>query len=160
MSNQNEEANPGYEATDVKPGAPWIVAAGLVIGVALVFGVITWIYHSLHRRDLASQSRSEMDRVTHAVAATRPQFPEPRLQVAPPVDLAALRAREDAELNGYGWVDRGAGVVRIPIGRAMDLVAQRGLPVRGQPNAPQPTRTTLDMQQARPLQREPSEAPK
>jgi hypothetical protein len=160
MSSQNEDANPGYETTDVKPGAVWLVAAGLVVTVALVFVAITWLFHALQRRDLASQQRSGIDRVTNAVAATRPQFPEPRLQVAPQADLAALRAREDVALKTYGWVDRNAGVVRIPIERAMDLIAQRGLPVRGQPNAPKPTRTTLDMQQARPLQIAPSEAPK
>jgi len=160
MSTQNQSENPGCEATDVNPGAPWIAAAGLVAGIAFVFVAITLMFHFLQRRDLASQRRSEIDRVTKAVAATRPQFPEPRLQVAPEADLAALRAREDAELNSYGWVDRKAGIIRIPIGRAMDLVVERGLPVRGQPNAPKPTRTTLDMQQGRPLQREPSEAPK
>jgi hypothetical protein len=160
MSSPNENANSGYETTDVNPRAVWITAAGVVVVIAIVFGVITFMFDFLHRRDLASQKRSEIDRVTNAVAATRPQFPEPRLQVAPQVDLAALRAREDAELNTYGWVDRKAGVVRIPIERAMELLTRRGLPVRGQPNAPKPTRTSLDMQQARPLQREPSEAPK
>jgi len=160
MSSQNQEANPGYEATDVNPNAIWIVTAGIVVSVALVILCVTWMFHYLIRRDLASQQRSEIDRVTKAVAATRPQFPEPRLQVAPQVDLAALRAREDATLNGYGWVDRKAGVVRVPIERAMDLLIQRGLPVRGQPNEPKPRFTPLDMQQARPLQISPSEAPK
>jgi hypothetical protein len=28
-----------------------------------------------------------------------------------------------AHLGGYGWVDRRSGIVRIPIDRAMDLVA-------------------------------------
>jgi hypothetical protein len=54
--------------------------------------------------------------------------PEPRIQVRPVQELRAFRAYEDAILNGYGWVDRTAGVVRIPISRAMDIVAQRGLP--------------------------------
>jgi hypothetical protein len=33
-------------------------------------------------------------------------------------------------LLGYHWVDQNAGVVQIPIERAMDLLAQRGLPSR------------------------------
>ena len=53
--------------------------------------------------------------------------PEPRLQIAPSLDLKALRATEDAQLHGYGWVDRKAGVVHIPIERAMDLVAQEAV---------------------------------
>jgi hypothetical protein len=58
-------------------------------------------------------------------------FPEPRLIVTSGADLAELRAQEDAVLNTYGWVDRRSNVVRIPIQRAMELLAQRGLPVRG-----------------------------
>lgn len=52
---------------------------------------------------------------------------------SPPVGEAfkQLRATEDAILTTYGWVDREKGVVRIPIDRAIDLLAQRGLPTRG-----------------------------
>lgn len=160
MSSENENLNPGYQTTDVNPSAIWIVAAGLVVSVVLVFVVITSLFHFLQHRDVAAQKRSAIDRVTTAVAATRPQFPAPRLQVAPQIDLAELRAREEAELNSYGWIDRKAGIVRIPIERAMDLLVQRGLPVRGDPNAPKPRFTPLDMQQRRPQQIPASEAPK
>ncbi|HEY7172627.1 MAG TPA: hypothetical protein VH417_17365 [Vicinamibacterales bacterium] len=57
--------------------------------------------------------------------------PEPRLQTNPRQDLLDLRAQEDQLLKGYSWVDRNAGVVRIPIDDAMKLVVQRGLPARG-----------------------------
>ncbi len=40
-----------------------------------------------------------------------------------PEELATLRAQQQARLNGYGWVDEGAGVARIPVERAMELVA-------------------------------------
>jgi hypothetical protein len=56
--------------------------------------------------------------------------PEPRLQVAAPMDLKQYKAAQDGILNGYGWVDRQAGVVRIPVDRAMDILLQRGFPVR------------------------------
>jgi hypothetical protein len=56
--------------------------------------------------------------------------PGPRLQVAPAKDLDEVRATEDSVLNSYGWVVPNAGVVRIPIDRAIELVVQRGLPVR------------------------------
>lgn len=39
------------------------------------------------------------------------------------------RAREDLLLDNYSWVDESQGKVRIPIERAMELIAQRGLPV-------------------------------
>jgi hypothetical protein len=57
--------------------------------------------------------------------------PEPRLQVTAPKDLKQYLAAQNEILNTYGWVDRQAGVVRIPIQRAMDLLLQKGLPVRG-----------------------------
>jgi len=156
MSNQEAPpANPGYEATDANPRLIWITAGGLVAVVAGVIGGIALMFSFLHRRDLAAQERTRDERVTQAVAETRPHFPAPRLQVAPEVDLATLRAREDAELNSYGWLDRKAGIVRLPIERAMDLLVRRGLPVRGDPNAPKPALTPLDMQQSRPLQRQP-----
>ncbi len=56
--------------------------------------------------------------------------PEPRLQTDPRQDLADLRAKEGDLLRSYGWVDRNAGVVRIPIDAAMKLTLERGLPAR------------------------------
>jgi hypothetical protein len=56
--------------------------------------------------------------------------PAPRLEIHTTKDLDALRKAEDAAINSYGWVDRDAGRVRIPISRAIDLIAERGLPVR------------------------------
>jgi hypothetical protein len=56
-----------------------------------------------------------------------PLPPEPRLQDHPREDLATLRAQEDADPHSYGWVDRNAGVVRIPIEQAMKLTLERGL---------------------------------
>ena len=52
----------------------------------------------------------------------------PLLQEAPLPDLAAVRAVEEAQLSGYAWVDKAQGRVRIPIGEAMRLLAERGLP--------------------------------
>jgi hypothetical protein len=50
--------------------------------------------------------------------------PPPRLQADPATDLAAERAREQAQLDGYAWVDRDAGIARIPVDRAMDILAR------------------------------------
>jgi hypothetical protein len=43
-----------------------------------------------------------------------------------------VKADELSRLNGYGWVDRAAGIAHIPIERAIEIVAASGLP------APQP----------------------
>ena len=48
--------------------------------------------------------------------------PEPRLQTNPREDLQrAARARGRDCSTSYGWVDKNAGVVRIPIDEAMKL---------------------------------------
>jgi hypothetical protein len=62
--------------------------------------------------------------------------PEPRIQANPAGDLKMLRDKEDAILTTYGWVDRPAGVVRVPIDVAMKLVIEQGLPVRQPDSAP------------------------
>lgn len=58
--------------------------------------------------------------------------PEPRLQTNPRGDLRELRDQETDLLTKYRWVDKNAGVVRIPIDRAMQLTLERGLPTRPQ----------------------------
>jgi hypothetical protein len=57
--------------------------------------------------------------------------PEPRLQVTAPKSLKQYKAAQDEILNSYGWVDQQAGIVRIPIDRAMEILLQKGFPVRG-----------------------------
>jgi hypothetical protein len=155
----DKKTNPGYETTDAHTGLIWIVAVVLVICVALSVFVTDLTFRFLHHRDAAAQQRNEIERVTQSVSGTQTKFPEPRLQVAPQLDLAEMRAREETELRSYGWVDQKAGVVRLPIDRAMELMVQRRLPVRGDPNAPKATRTPLDMQQSRPTQRDSTPVP-
>ena len=57
-------------------------------------------------------------------------FPQPQLQTTPSMDLRTVRAAEEETLKSYGWVDKSNGVVRVPIERAMELLARRGLPAR------------------------------
>ena len=53
-------------------------------------------------------------------------FPAPALQTMPLADLEALQAAQRARLEEYGWVDKEKGIVRVPIGRAMQIVAAKG----------------------------------
>ena len=56
--------------------------------------------------------------------------PTPRFQENPQQEMQELRAKQKALLEGYGWVNKEAGVARIPIEEAMRMVVERGLPVR------------------------------
>ncbi len=61
---------------------------------------------------------------------TRTLPPSPRLQVSPAENLKEYKAKEESKLKSYGWVDRNAGIARIPIERAMEISLRRGFPVR------------------------------
>jgi hypothetical protein len=63
-------------------------------------------------------------------------FPTPRLEIDERTELNDDRIAEEEKLNSYGYVDDNHVTVRIPIERAMDLIAQRGLPVHSQAAAP------------------------
>jgi hypothetical protein len=54
--------------------------------------------------------------------------PDPQLQPHPAQDMREMRAAEDQIMQQYAWIDPDKGIVRIPVERAMDLIAQHGLP--------------------------------
>ena len=54
----------------------------------------------------------------------------PKLLTNEPLALSEQRATEQKLLHGYGWVNQGAGVARMPIDEAKKLIVERGLPVR------------------------------
>ena len=56
----------------------------------------------------------------------------PQLQVVPGLDWRAMKAANADRLESYGWVDEGAGVAHIPIEAAVDVLLERGVPVRGE----------------------------
>ena len=107
------------------------LAASLVVTSAVVWGIF---------RLLARDAKSEDRALSPAVASSMARLPpQPRLEDRPLALRAGLNAQEKARLSGYGWVDRTAGTVHIPIERAMDLLVQRGIPaVSGNAAAPAP----------------------
>ena len=116
----------GYESRDID--FPKLIAIGIVllIGTALSMVVAALVFTYLAGKEAGTQPPPSS--LTAVTTPTQP--PEPRLQVTPVADLKEYRAKQEEMLTTYGWVDRKAGFVRIPIDRAIDIVAQRGLPVR------------------------------
>jgi hypothetical protein len=140
-----------HEESDVNARGIFAFGIGLFVVAALVHVAVYLLFVFFTTRQEAANSVRQ-----YPLAAGQENRlpPEPRLQTNPRQDLQDLRAQEDQLLNGYSWVDRNAGVVRIPIGEAMKLTIERGLPSRpaaGQPqNAlePQPPATAgTDRQQ-------------
>jgi hypothetical protein len=69
--------------------------------------------------DLASNPEMQ-----NKIAAMTQKFPAPRVQTDDGnQDIADLHAREDLLLDNYSWADQKQGKVRIPIERAMELIA-------------------------------------
>lgn len=118
----------GHEERDVTIWA--IVAAGL--GLLMVAVLVFVLMRVLVAHYAAREAKLSPPANPLADTYGRQLPPEPRLQAAPIGDLLQLRAAEDAALNSYGWVDRQAGTVHTPIDRAMELLAQRGLPARAE----------------------------
>ena len=119
-----EQPRPGHETSDANIRNLIIFGVGLsllVIAGLLVGGIV--LHYFVGHQGLGPPA-SPFENV-------RTLPPEPRLQVAAPKDLEQYKAAQDQILNNYGWVDQKAGVVRIPIDRAMDILLQKGLPVRG-----------------------------
>jgi len=115
-----------YERRDV---AVRPILFGALIGLLLVILAAVgarWVVSLYAARDAASSSPANPLRDRYA----RQLPPEPRLQTHPVADLKTLRATEDAALSRYGWIDRKAGIVRVPIERAMELLIERGVAAR------------------------------
>ncbi len=119
---------PGYETNDasVRKLLPWGI--GLVAGAFAIVILATLVQFLYLGRIPTITLPPVGEGINRTPPAPLP--PQPRLQVEPQTDLAQFRAQEDQILNGYGWIDQKAGKVRIPISRAMQLLAQRGLPTR------------------------------
>jgi hypothetical protein len=111
----------GHETSDINPHAVASFGAALVITFAVIFfGLRGLIDH------FGGQHPTSMTAARISARQTLP--PEPRLQPDPSGDMKRFRADENRILNSYGWIDRPAKIVRIPIKRAMDIIVERGLP--------------------------------
>lgn len=83
--------------------------------------------------------------------------PVPRVLEHPWEELPVLRGTETRTLNSYAWVNQGGGTVRIPVDRAIDLLAARGLPVEPSAGAAAPVKKAAAATvAAKPAAKEPS----
>lgn len=115
----------GYEPSDANVRVIGIFLVALVLGCVAAAFAVRWVLDSFTGG--APRGGAE------ARVAPRELPPAPRLEPQPRHDLREWLARERALLGSYAWVDREAGVVRIPIGRAIEILAEEGLPARDEP---------------------------
>jgi hypothetical protein len=119
----------GHEERDVR-ARPVAVAALALAVVCIVAGALMHLLFNVFA-SMESYQSAVPSPLQGAYGQKEP--PAPRLQTAPLQDLATLRARDAALLDGYAWVKREDGIVRIPIDRAIEVLAARGLPARPAP---------------------------
>ncbi len=143
-------SNGAFERRDIRTGGVFWFLVGLAVAGVIISFVVNGFYHYLNARNEAQQAPVS-PLITNAPKDTRhlptgykdylkQNFPSPQLEIDERSQLDKIRLNEEETLATYGWVDQKAGVVRIPIERAIDLIAERGLPTRTQ-DATQPTTT-------------------
>jgi hypothetical protein len=142
------DASAGYEQTDVKVTGIVVFLVSLLIFVGVCGGVTYFIgaiiNGHLDREDgpntkWTKDSDKEIRKLGNLpanpelqdkIAAMTQNFPTPRVQTDDGnQDVADLHGREDLLLDNYTWIDQSKGTVRIPVERAMEIIAQKGLPV-------------------------------
>lgn len=112
----------GHEGVGINFRVIGGVAIGIVLS-AIVIHVALLLLMGFYER------QTEAERGPGATfASPEGRFPEPRLQIAPDRDLQRLRETEEDFLERYAWVDRSRGLIRLPIRRAMELLASPSVP--------------------------------
>jgi len=110
----------GHEQSEVSVRLIVASLAFLAVATAIVFALVVGIFRYFY----ATYSTEEATKLSRPVIP-----PEPRIEVAPAEQLQQLRAKEDHILNTYALVgDKDSGRVRVPIDKAIDLLAAKGLP--------------------------------
>ncbi|MCG6920696.1 MAG: hypothetical protein LJF15_06400 [Acidobacteria bacterium] len=125
MSEHDKNHDVEYEREDINERSTFWFGVWILVLMVSVSFLIKPLYNLLVRRGVETQEPAAYVAESDP-AALEP--PAPRLQTLPERDLAEFRAQEDAILGSYAWVEKDRGVVRIPIDRAMRIVAERGLP--------------------------------
>jgi hypothetical protein len=162
------DASKGFEQTDAHVTGIVVFLASLAILVVVVavlcYGIGKVFNAELNREDGPDTKWTKTvdirqlgnlpnsPELQNKVAELTRSFPTPRLQTDDGnEDLAELHAREDLLLENYSWVDRSKGTVRIPIERAMELIAEHGLPVMPAQQLPPPMTGDVRPQVTAPL---------
>jgi hypothetical protein len=116
-----------YEAgVDREISVKSIAVTGLVLALIIVASGALMLWMSKGLR--SAMKGSDPPPPVLIEAQTQQPPPEPRLQTSPEEDMALMLAEEKAALEGYAWVDEAAGVAKVPIARAMEILASGELP--------------------------------
>jgi len=122
-----------YEHTDINVAIGYNFAIWLGVAMLISVGIVYGAFWYFERQQAATDAATQQFPLA---AGVEKEPPMPRLQPQPFKDVYLLRQGQNDRLDSYGWVDKDAGVVHIPIDRAMELTLQHGLPVRAEAGTP------------------------
>ncbi|MFY9549980.1 MAG: hypothetical protein WAU32_02415 [Thermoanaerobaculia bacterium] len=114
-------AEPDRVSSKVVLGFGVLIVVLGTIAMVLVALIFKGLERGADRKDEASVAAAGLQARQDLVP------PAPRLQVYPVRHWKDFQAAEAARLSSYGWMDRSAGVVHVPIERAMELIEKRGV---------------------------------
>ena len=115
-----------HEAGDPALRNVFIIAVSVLLLVAISLAATKLLMtHFSENRPM--HPNAELGILTATNNQPLARFPAPILETDDGhADQIALKSRQIAKLNSYGWVDRSHGIARIPITRAMDLILAQG----------------------------------
>jgi hypothetical protein len=126
----------GHEVSDARTGMLVYAGMGVFILIIASFAAIALLLA------LAGTGVADEGHVLEDDPASALQLPpEPRLEQNPELDSTRLVEEANAQLEGYGWVNKRAGTAHIPIERAIELLVEKGVGPQGaqpQGSAPAP----------------------
>ena len=119
-----------HEHSDVNVRTLLSFAAALLVLVAISAALMYGLFVVLEKQ---AEGR---DPQVSPFAVAPGQAPQgPRLLTNEPANLRQFRQEEAGKLEGYGWMNQGSGIARVPIDQAKKIVVEHGLPVRSEATA-------------------------
>jgi hypothetical protein len=154
MSEHSQHGREGFERQDLTAQGVLGFLISLAVGGVLVYFVVWGLYQFMNARQRSQQPQQsplvkQVETDTRIVSPGEiANFPQPRLEQNERIEINDFRLKEEQTLNSYGWIDEKAGVVHIPIERAMQLVEQRGLPTNPKAGTVPPSAVNVAKQAA------------
>ncbi|HRW06073.1 MAG TPA: hypothetical protein P5121_13300 [Caldilineaceae bacterium] len=119
-----------HELNDINFRAIALFGLALLVVILLSLFILRWLTGTWTDADLRIEAQ-----IPPAVG-TAPAAPGPGVEAVPATELNHLLAPQRKRLTSYGWIDKEAGTVHVPIERAMELLLAEGVPAReGDPPA-------------------------
>jgi hypothetical protein len=142
LHNTGANGHGDYEREDFSTATVAGSLIGLVVMCVVSFVIVVGMYRYLEKTQMEHAAANPMVPMKadtrHMTPGKNPgdepmevqAFPKPRLQGDDVEEMHDQLYSEEGRLQSYGWVDQDSGEARIPVTRAMELIAERGLPVR------------------------------